>query len=506
MKKSFNFRTAFIVSATILLSGGWVACNSDSKKSEDDEVAVTSSTVAVNSFSLKADKNAAASLDSVFFSIDLNNAVIFNADSLPKGANISKLVPVISFASTMSKAEIAVIGEQGDTIKKVNYLSNTTDSIDFSKKVVLNVTSFDKLNTIEYRLKVNVHQQNPDSIGWKKLEVAEMPSRLSDPLRSKSVLKNEVAYTLVEEADHSYSLCQATDVLNNEWEIKEITLPFQPDVESLVASASEFYILSDSDILYSSADGVSWNELAEGWKSIIGIYGENDVIGIKESGDEWRHVIYGATTENVGEVIPGDFPVRSRSSFVNVKNKWSEEPTGFFIGGVCRNGSISSATWAFDGNRWATLGSLPYRMEGASLVGYTMFRNTSSASKIKDFDAWLAIGGFNEENELNRSIFASFDNGVTWVSTNASMSLPEDFPQIADMSAFIINRQMNADLADDWTLVKRSATRGSYDIEGTEIYWNCPYIFLTGGYAADGKHSSDIWRGVLMRLNFTPII
>ena len=348
MKTSYKIRTSLIVSSLILMGSVAVSCNKETTTSED-EIYVTSSTVAINSFKLNANKNVAPSLDSVFFSIDLNNAVIFNADSLPKGADVSKLVPVITFASSMSKAEIAVLGEQGDTIKKVNYLTTTTDSIDFSKKVVLNVTSYDGLNSLEYRLKVNVHQLDPDSIGWEKLEVAQIPSRLDTPVDSKCVVQGGVPVSLVKEADGSFTLSKATDIFSNEWTSSEISLPFTPVMESLTASDSYFYILSDDDTLYSSPDGSSWTALTSGWKSIIGIYGDDTVLGIKEIDSEWHHASFSDGTENVQGLIPGDFPVSGRSPFVLIENKWAEEPTGFFVGGVLRNGTLSNTTWGYDG-------------------------------------------------------------------------------------------------------------------------------------------------------------
>lgn len=505
MKTSYKIRTSLIVSSLILMGSVAVSCNKETTTSED-EIYVTSSTVAINSFKLNANKNVAPSLDSVFFSIDLNNAVIFNADSLPKGADVSKLVPVITFASSMSKAEIAVLGEQGDTIKKVNYLTTTTDSIDFSKKVVLNVTSYDGLNSLEYRLKVNVHQLDPDSIGWEKLEVAQIPSRLDTPADSKCVVQGGVPVSLVKEADGSFTLSKATDIFSNEWTSSEISLPFTPVMESLTASDSSFYILSDDDTLYSSPDGSSWTALASGWKSIIGIYGDDTVLGIKEIDSEWHHASFSDGTENVQGLIPGDFPVSGRSPFVLIENKWAEEPTGFFVGGVLRNGTLSNATWGYDGESWATLSATTPPMENPSLVHYTMYRNTGSASKIRDFDAWLLIGGVLTDGTVNRATLVSYDNGVTWQHTNSAMNLPEEFPSISGFNAFTADLTLNADMAENWQNVVRSLTRASYDIDGTVISWQCPYIFLYGGKLPDGSLSTELWRGVLMRLNFTPII
>lgn len=504
MKTSYKIRTSLIAVSLLLMGIAAASCNKESSSS-DDEIPVTSSTVAINSFKLKANKDVAPTLDSVFFSIDLNNAVIFNADSLPKGADVSKLVPVITFASTMSKAEIAMLGEQGDTIKKVDYLKTTTDSIDFTKKVVLNVTSYDGLNSLEYRLKVNVHQLDPDSIGWEKLDVATLPSRLDAPKDSKCVVQGDVPTSLTEESDGTFTLSRAADVFSNEWTSAEISFPFTPVVRSFTASDASLYILSDDDTLYSSADGLSWSALASGWKSIIGIYGDNTVLGIKEVDTEWHHVSFSSGNEDVEGIIESDFPVAGRTPFVLINNKWAEEPTGFFVGGMLRNGTLSASTWGYDGESWAVLSETTPALEGAALVHYTMYRNTSS-SKIKDYDAWLIFGGILADGSFNRTMFMSYDNGVTWHSANASMNLPQQLPSLSAIDAFTADLTLDADLAESWQKVLRTQTRASYDIDGTVISWQCPYIFLYGGKLSDGSLSSELWRGVLMRLNFTPII
>lgn len=77
-----------------------VSCN----KKDDDSSEVlkdeTVASVAVSSFSLRANKNIMQNLDSVFFSIDLDRGIIYNADSLPKGTDISKLTVNIGFKET----------------------------------------------------------------------------------------------------------------------------------------------------------------------------------------------------------------------------------------------------------------------------------------------------------------------------------------------------------------------------------------------------------------------
>lgn len=140
MKKSRITHPSILLPAAFLLMGMASACNS--KSDQPEEIVVTPSTTAVKAFTLKANSAVLSNLDSVFFSIDLDNGVIFNADSLPKGTNITKLIPVITFANSMSEVKIEMEGGSEKT-GTVDYLESPNDTIDFSGKVTLNVTAAD---------------------------------------------------------------------------------------------------------------------------------------------------------------------------------------------------------------------------------------------------------------------------------------------------------------------------------------------------------------------------
>ena len=74
--------------AAVLL---FARCNSDMEYHSES----TSASVAVYSFGFQADDSVLANLDTVFFSIDLDRALIFNGDSLPYGTHVDKLVPLL---------------------------------------------------------------------------------------------------------------------------------------------------------------------------------------------------------------------------------------------------------------------------------------------------------------------------------------------------------------------------------------------------------------------------
>lgn len=161
----------------------FTSCNSDSDSSDSE---VIYGSTQVKSFKLKANSNVLSGLDSVFFSIDLVNAQIYNADSLPFGTKTDKLVLQIS-TDACSKVELNVPRKNAaDTV--INYLTNSTDSIDFTNGPVrLHLVSFDGKAERDYTIKVNVHNMVPDSLYWNELAMRKLPTSLAAPKMQKSV-------------------------------------------------------------------------------------------------------------------------------------------------------------------------------------------------------------------------------------------------------------------------------------------------------------------------------
>lgn len=508
VKKSHTLISSLILPALLLL-GFVTACNKSTNSGEDDVIVVTPATVAVSNFYLKENSKVLANLDSVFFSIDLNKGVIFNADSLPKGTRIRKLIPVITFANNMSAAEIVFTDSVG-TQKTVNYLENKNDSIDFTKDVMLNVTAADGVNKYSYRIKVNVHKQDPDSLTWDQFAVTELPSRQKTPLQQKTVMKEGVVYTIMEENDKSYTLAVSNNYSDGYDKVEALLLPFTPFLESLTVSSDTFFMLDTSGMLYTSTDLLSWTATGEEWVSIIGSYFDS-VLGIKNTDRGLMHCHYPPSDMISDAPVDKEFPITGRSIAVSISNKWSPQPTLFFVGGKTADGKLSCHTWGFDGSTWATIDNSPLpEIEGTTLIKYVMYRNSGHPFKEVAYEAWLAIGGRLDEGFFNWTVYYSMDNGVNWHETSASMELPDYFPEVASADGIVLESELNANLSDIWTTTPAKTPRRwfkpAYEIDGDDISWECPYIYIIGGTLPDGTLSDRIWRGVLTRLAFTPLI
>lgn len=481
-----------------------VSCNS---KTEDDEteIAVTPALVAVKNFSLQKNDSVMASLDSVFFSIDLNSGVIFNADSLPKGTDVSRLIPAITFANTMSKAELIFYKDDDSEATTVNYLTNATDSIDFSKPVRLDVTAQNGVNSFSYTIKVNVHQQNPDTIIWDKLAHSTLPYRLSNPIAQKTVKHDGTVYCLVMEDDENFTIATSTDLNAGTWEIKAFDPGFYPDVESFTATPSAFYLINLTGDLYTSTDLETWTSTGQNWINIIGAY-DDTILGIRRLGTVLLHTLYPRPEGYIETVLEEDFPLFGYSEMGTVESKWADRPIAFIACGMTQAGNISSKVWAYDGETWAVINydSLP-ALESPMMARYVVFRDTTSALKQRQFDIWLLFGGLDFDGEMNRLVYMSYDNGVNWSIAPSGMQLPKNFPDLFKASIIVDDFNLSADLSEAWT-PDSPDTRGSYTIDGFDITWPCPYLYIFGGIYPDNSLNTEIYRGVLERLTFTPLI
>lgn len=464
------------------------------------------SSVAVSGFSLKSKSGTKVKLDSVFFSIDLNRGVIFNADSLPVGTDVTKLVPVISYPSSASAVTLTQTG--GKYTGEIDYKSNPSDSVDFSGKVVLKITAEDKNSTRSYDIKVNVHKMEPDSLTWDHLAVIPMPSRLGAPKQQKTIPYKGTSYTLLRESDESFTLAIATDLLKGEWKKDIPAFDFEPDVRTLNATSDLLYILDTAGVLHTSADGLAWDNTGSVWTNIIGAYGDA-MLGICNEGGTLVHTCWPADAGYYGAAVSSDFPVKDYSDFVQFSNRWTTLPIGFMVGGRLADGSFTSKTWGFDGDHWAVLSEdMTPPVAGATIVPYYVYRKTSSSLIQTEFSVWILIGGHRFDGKNNRTIYVSYDNGVNWYAADKQMQLPDHFPELWNLDGIVAEWPKQGSLTSNWSDTPGRSLPGlarvKYEVEDYEVYWDCPYIYIFGGIESDGKLNDEIWRGVLNRLTFMP--
>lgn len=475
------------------------ACNAkDDDETTDSYLAAES--VAVTAFSLSPDLRVMRNLDSVFFSIDLEHGVIFNADSLPKGTDITKLMPKIKYPSSVKSAVIEMKGGTHREDGTVNYMLHPNDTIDFTGEVTLTLATANDALSKTYRLKVNVHLEEPDTLFWEQTAESPLPSRLPEPRAQKTVKYGNGVVSLIEENDYSLTLAFSDDIFAGTWRKREVTIPHTPQIEWFTAMPDGgLYVLGLYGQLLYSADGNDWQELTRPWDAIIGPYG--DVLLGTKTDESGKSVTCCWPEGKVAQApLPEGFPFSGFSAPAQYSTRWASEPTIVIFGG--ESYASTSGSWAFDGSSWTDIAEkrLP-KLSGLSVMPYYSYLKNASNSQLREFDVLLAFGGAYPDGSLNEKVYISYDHGINWMPALEYMQLPEGITAGRNVDAVAINARMDSDLTANWR-VKR---RVNFEIDGDYVVWECPYIFLFGGYGSDNMLNSKIRSGVLRRLTFTPL-
>lgn len=482
------------------------ACNSESENSDSQTGYIEPSNTAVTGFKIKADTKILSGLDTVFFSIDLQRGLIFNADSLPKGTRVTDLIPVITYSSNISSATIKMEGGQKRS-GEINYKTNPNDSIDFTGKVTLTLAT-SAGNNRTYTLKVNVHNMEPDSLCWGETATSALPARLSAPVAQRSVKYKDKVYCMVQESDGSFTVSTNSDPATSKWTTSKATLPFVPKVRTMTATEESLWILAADGLLYRSQDGYDWESTGTKWYNIIGNY-SNTLLGLKTADNGYVITSFGQTMPDTP--APAGFPIEDYTNMYAYKSKWMTSPICVLSGGVTADGQISSAVWAFDGSEWAKLsdGKIP-ASRGATIVPYYSYLRKGSTWIFNEYQTIFLIGGLKEDGTFNKQTYISYDNGVNWSVAPKLLQMPPYIPSMWQLDNTVEYKPMESSmLPSGWKEMPETKLPGWYkidaEIDGTKVKWECPYIFLYGGCNEQGQLYNTIWRGLINRLSFTPI-
>lgn len=485
----------------------FVGCNSNTYEPGEE----TASSVAISSFSLSKDTKVLANLDTVFFSIDLNKAQIFNADSLPYGTPINKLVPVIKMLDNVSKADIKVQKANGtDTV--YNYLLNNTDSIDFSNgPAYLTVASPSGDIEATYTIRINVHKLVSDSLVWSETARTELPTSLAAVTSQRTVKMGDKTYCLTS-ANNEWAIARR-EASEGEWVKYGVAMPAGAIVNEFGASDDALYIIAGGKIHKSVDEGRVWSDTGVEADHLYGAYGSSILYAVNISG-KWFTGMY---PEGTVDEMPEGMPVTGTSQMVNFSFPLSASVIATMIGGRDSDDILCNDTWGFDGSSWTRISTVPVPVayEGMTLVPFFVF-TVSNTFEATRHSILLAFNGQND-SDMNDKVYISGDCGRTWRLAGSLLQLPEYFPMVTNAQAFLETIILGSRSAGEWldfpTNYVLPATAKVLPPQmplsrSTEpvTTWECPYIYFYGGVLKNGTLNPYLWRGTINRMTFKPII
>ena len=490
----------------MMISALAMSCNEDSDDAYEEYV--ISNSTAITAFNLNADDSVLANLDSVHFTIDISKRIIYNADSLPRGTKITGLTINASFPTT---AACKIVQEAGTVRPDSIYDYTTTDSIDFTGNVKLRITAADGTE-VDYQVKVNVHQLESDSLYWNQMARRDLPNVSGTLNAQRTVQCGDKLYTLLN-CSNGYILSTTDNPATGDWQQIDAQFGMVPNVNTFAATNDALFILDENGALYTSADGSAWSSCGIIWHNIIGGYTDR-VLGVGTDNGAYTLDEYPRLDGYTPTALPDKFPISGNSQLSVYDNTWNKQPQMFTVGGIDKDGRFHGDCWGYDGKKWALLRTdvLP-PMADVAVVKYVSYEGGSIISDATEHRTWIAMGGRTSKGDINDVVYISRHQGLYWNPGDDLLQLPDYIGNFYGAQTFCFSSTLTRS-ASLWTampskqlpvwasIVKPVATRAAQITNE----WDCPYLYLFGGINSNGTVNNSIWRGVINRLTFAPIL
>lgn len=256
----------------VLLLASAVLCtsclNSDNEYVYDDDAAITAFTLGnINqTFSCKTkdglrDSSYVKSVDfsSVKMTIDHLGGRIYNADSLPLGCDITK---VLATASTRNSGMVGIKNVDSDTTR----VFSSTDSVDYTKERELIVYSNSTRSSHRYKVTLNVHKEDGDKFVWTKLSnnTAEVGISALKGMRMVALPNNQ----LVLAGTDGTATRLYTSADGSNWS-QTTPATLDADVYQNLMTDGENALFISGGYLYTTTDGKSWTWTATTQKQLV---------------------------------------------------------------------------------------------------------------------------------------------------------------------------------------------------------------------------------------------
>jgi len=355
------------------------------------------------------------------FTINQLTREIENKDSLPYGTHIDKVITSITYDA----GALAYRPKGADT----DTLWTSTDSIDFSgdtykmstiTPIEFKVYAYSGAIGQAYKVKVNVHQQIPDTIAWKKFDNFFSNGNLS---KQKAVYANGKVYVFGENRGTHIEYSDVSDDNPKPWVTITDNVPADIDTYSATACAGYIYFLAGNNKQLYKLD-VNSNEITSvGTETFEMLIGGNDIkselYAVKngESGI-YRENTWTKDTDPFTQ-FQADQPFFSNTTTASYNSNITTTVA------LCYNqGNTANDTTALVFNRISSDNKWEERMQNLPLP------NLENVTMIYYDGKLYAFGGGYGEIKPFSQFYCSTDNGLCWRPVTECMAFPAEFSEL----------------------------------------------------------------------------
>ena len=211
--------------------------------------------------------------------IDHRNGIIENRDSLPFGSQLDAVLATIAFDGS-----VLTYRQKGSEAWTAY---NATDSLDLTRPLELLLTSNDNQSSRTYTFKVNVHQQEGDSLYWELCQDEVEP--LADLTDMKAFFLDDELMVIGKSRDERlFSLSLSPASPKSSPKGKDFPPPFREgmgvgfeagfevDVQSLRQHDGMLYLSTSDGRILSSSDATTWQQVGSAYPGPLTLVEKTD--------------------------------------------------------------------------------------------------------------------------------------------------------------------------------------------------------------------------------------
>jgi hypothetical protein len=366
-------------------------------------------------FSLSSDS--VPQLDSIHFTIDQVNGLIYNHDSLRFGTEIKWAVKV-NYSNAYSTTSLQVARE--DTTIWIA----SGDTLDVMKPFTFINFSYNGSKSKYYTFKLNIHQIDPDSTQYFRIASGENLAFLrNDDFRA--VVFGDRYWIFTRDGETVRTMV-SDDVVS--WQAAAAgTLPTDVRLRDIKVCNGQLYTSTASGKLLTTADpsGV-WTEVdvPHTVRALTGyLFSGSEPPASQQTGlgllfDIYGQTFFGFHPESggwiVGEAVPDGFPT---SEFESFSSEYVKKGRITVIDGRDANNEPLNTVWSTqNGLYWAKLSG-----------NRADFPVTYSPNTFYYAGEYRLMNGMIKDTGYNRDMLYSTDGGVTWATKVEKTALPDDY-------------------------------------------------------------------------------